>query len=140
MKAQSQIIQYILFFLIGLSMFGIVGNFYKSHAESLREKIASNSREMLSSYISAYAIQSFTNCKSCDSINVTIVVPNTTAGYYHEFYLLQTGLIVKSIPSEKTYTSTLHNLNQTLNFYGFCSSTKPIILSLIKNQNKLLVG
>ena len=140
MKGQSQIIQYVLFFLIGLSMFGIVGNFYKLHADSLRERITSYSREMLSSYISAYAVQSFTNCKSCDSINITIVVPNTTAGYYHEFYLLPTGLIVKSIPSEKTYTSTLHNLNQTLSFYGFSPSTKPIVLSLIKDQNKLLVG
>ena len=140
MKGQSQIIQYVLFFLIGLSIFGIVGNFYKSQADSLREIIDQYSREMLTSYISGYAIHSFTNCKLCNSTNISLRISNKTAGYYHEFYLTQNGLEVRSVPSEKHFFSTIHNLNETLTFYGFSSSIEPIVLSYIKNQNKLLVS
>ena len=142
MKGQSQIIQYVLFFLIGLSIFGIVGNFYKSQADSLRETIDQYSREMLASYISGYAIHSFTNCKLCNNTNVSLRTPNKTASYYHEFYLLkENGLLeVKSVPSGKHLFSTIHNLNETLTFYGFSSSIEPIVLSYIKNQNKLLVS
>lgn len=140
MKAQSQIIQFVLFFMIGLALFILLSNFYKSHADSLKERLAEKFRSFFTTYFSSYSIMLVDSCKYCEEINLTFKIANTTAGYYYEFYLANDGLTVKTQPYGKQLVSSLHNLNSSLTLSGFSYSAKPLSLFFIRSQNKLLVS
>jgi flagellar basal body-associated protein FliL len=138
-KGQYLIIQFVLFFLIGLSVFIAFGHIFKLKADTFREDVADSTRKLINSYISSLVINFFDNCKGCDLVNVSIRIENKTAEYVNELYLASSGLNVITQPTGKNYLSTIHNLNSTLSLSGSSASTKPIILTLTKNQNKLEV-
>jgi len=143
MKAQSQIIQFVLFFLIGMSIFGVIGNFFKAHAMASRERIENASLKLLESFVKAAIISYVETSKTANQANFSFVLPNTTADYYHEFYLLSNPreLMIKPVPTGKALFSSIHNLNYTLLFNnGFASSVLPLKFSYIREKNKLLLG
>ncbi len=134
-KGQYLIMQFLLFFLIGLSVFIAFSNLFKLRADSLGGDITNSTRKLINSYISSLIINSFDTCKGCDFVSVSVEIENRTGGYFHELYLNSSGLNVVSQPGGKNYLSSVHNLNSTLNFSGNSSSAKTIIL--IKNKNKV---
>lgn len=139
-KGQWLVIQFVLFFLIGLIIFIAIGNIFKIRADNFREDIANSTRKLINTYASSLIINSFTNCKDCDYSKVSVKVENTTAEYFFEIYAGGYGLNVVTQPGGKNYTSSIHNLNSTLALSGSSTSVKTIILTLTKSLNKLEVS
>lgn len=137
MKGQSQVIQFVLFFLIGFTIFLGIGSFFKLQSDMFKEDVSSSSLKLMNKYLSSITITT-NNCKLCDYVNITSNVPNTYAGYYLETKFSDIGLNVSA--SNKYYISSVHNLNSTLSMSGKSSSAKPISLTYNKNQNKLEVS
>ncbi len=138
-KGQSLVLQFVLFFMIGLGLFAIIGNFFKSYSDVLREDIASKARELLNSYFSSFSLVLVNSCKECSYFEVKIDIENTTADYYHQISLSSLGLNVISQPGGKNFLTSMHNLNSTYSLSGIATSTKTIIFRYIKNQNKIEV-
>jgi hypothetical protein len=137
-KGQYLIVQFLLFFLIGLGIFLAFGNIFRLRADSLKENIAYSARKLISSYISSVVINSYDTCKGCDFVTTSVRIENETADYFHEIELIDgSGLKILSQPGGKNYTSSIHNLDSTLILSGKSTSIKPIILTL-ENKNKLL--
>lgn len=140
MKAQHLIIQFLLFFLIGLAIFLSIGNIFRYQADIFGRDIAESYRKLINTYISSAIIYGFSTCKQCDLFNITIKIENKTADYFHEIYFISSGLNIISKPGEKNYLSSVHNLNYTLKPSStYASSVKPIILTLNKTKNNLEV-
>ncbi|MEM5801875.1 MAG: hypothetical protein QXQ18_00610 [Candidatus Aenigmatarchaeota archaeon] len=136
-KGQSLVIQFTLFFLIGLGLFVVIGNVFKSYSDVLREDIAAEARKLLNSYFSSLAVISINSCKQCNYVEVKTKVENTTADYFHQVTLSSLGLNVISQPGTKNFLASIHNLNTTYSLLGTSSSAKTIIFTFTKNQNKL---
>lgn len=137
-KGQWLVIQFVLFFLIGLTIFLSIGNLFKLRADVFREDIANSSRKLINSFVSSLIVSSFGSCKECDYSKVSVKIENTTAEYFFDIYLNSSGINVVSQPGGKSYLSSVHNLNLTLNFSGNSTSIKTITLT--KTQNKLEVS
>ncbi len=139
-KGQSQIIQFILFFMIGLALFLTIGGVFRGRIDFFAEDIAEANRRMINTYFSALTIQSLVSCKECDNFNSTTRLVNTTAGSFTQVGLNGTSLLTLSQPGGKQYAGTAHSmLSQLTGAAGLALSAKPIILSYSKNQNILRV-
>jgi hypothetical protein len=140
MKGQYLVIQFLLFFLIGLSVFLSIGNLFRYYADVFGANVANSYRKLLNSYISSAIIYEFANCKQCDVINSTFRIKNETAEYFYEIYYTSLGLNVISQPGGRNYLSSVHNLNYTLSPTGsYAVSIKPINLIIDKTKNKLWI-
>jgi len=138
-KGVSTVIQFILFFFIGLGLFITIGIVFKNYSDIFREDVASGSRMLLNSYMSSLAIVSFDTCKQCDYVQINIKIANKSADYYSQINFSKLGLNVTSQPGGKSFLTSIHNLNSTLNLTGISFSIKTVILTLTKPQNKLEV-
>jgi len=137
MKGQSVVVQFILFFLIGLSILISVGQFFKYQSDLFKERASDESIKLTSSYVSSLIITLHDSCKECDFINFTFRISNTTATYYQEVGLVKNpqNLVVRKIPSETIVNSSIHNLNETLEFVvSNASSVYPITLTFNKTK------
>lgn len=139
-KGQSQIIQFIMFFMIGLALFLAIGGVFRGRLDFFADDIAEQNRKTINSYFSALAVQSLVTCKECDSFNFTTRLANTTAGSFTQVGLNNTNIITLSQPGGKQYATVAHNaLLNLVGAGGLVLSSKPIILSYSKNQNILRV-
>jgi hypothetical protein len=138
MKGQSLIVQFIIFFLIGFTLFLSVGNFFKYQSDLFRNDIVSSSLSLANSYVSSFIIAAIDSCKECDYVSLSVAMANLTAGYVTEINLTNFGLNL-SIPY-KYFNSPIHNLNSSLGLSGKSSSAQPITLTFNRNQNKLEVS
>jgi hypothetical protein len=138
MKGQYLVVQFLLFFLIGLSIFLGVGNLFRYQADAFGASVADSYRKLLNSYISSAIIYGFSNCKQCDNVTITLRIKNETAEYFYEVYYTSSGLNIISQPGGKSALSSVHNFNSTLNSTGTYSvSVKPIVLTIDKTKNNL---
>lgn len=138
MKAQSLVIQFLLFFMIGLGLFLSVSNLFNIRLTTFGSSVADVNRKLVNSYISSIAISSFDTCRKCDNVNIIIKLENRTANYIMELALNSSGLNVITQPEGKNYLTTIHNLNYSIaNLQGSGSSNKPIILTYDKTKNEL---
>ena len=138
MKGQALIIQFLLFFLIGLSIFTALGNFFRSEQDAFLDVVLNSSIKLVNSYFSSHSLLIFTNCRECDSVVVEIRMKNTTAGHFLGI-VFDRGIEIEGIGSGKTYRSSAHNLNFSVNFTGNSLSFLPISLTYNKSKNYLEV-
>jgi len=138
-KGQSGILQFVLFFLVGLAIFTAVGNFFRLQSDYVRNDVAVYSVEMINGYISSLAMSSIDTCKSCTSVERDVKLSDTTFGYILVISLDETnGLNVSTSPSHFAYLSPIHNLKCSIGtLEGTTYSTEPINLTYDRNQNKL---
>ncbi len=136
MKGQSLIIQFLLFFVIGLALFTTISGIFRLHSEVLRSDIAESSRELTASYISSIAISMASNCKDCNFTTYSLKLENTTANYMHILNLSSRGLRIFSEPEGGSSNVSIHLLNQTLTMGRAAFSTEPIILRFNNTGNK----
>jgi hypothetical protein len=136
MKAQSVIVQFIIFFVLSLSILGAIATFFRFQADILKDDIASGYRSLVNSYVASASINLFTSCKNCSG-SIYFKIPDTTAGYYTEIFFSDNQSKVISQPGGKMFVSSLHNLNYTLLFDGYAHSTMLINLTLEKGKNIL---
>ncbi|MEM5766271.1 MAG: hypothetical protein QW423_01395 [Candidatus Aenigmatarchaeota archaeon] len=137
-KGQSITIQFLLFFLIGFSIFISLGSFFKYQSDLLRQRISSSGINATSSYLSSIIITMVASCKECDFIALNTSVYNTTAGYSIRIIGENDGLNVTT--TSMSLKTTVHNfLDHTLEISGSSSSNKPIILTFNRTNNKIEV-
>lgn len=139
MKGQSQIIQFMLFFFVGLSVFLAISGVYKSELDIFGNTVSSKDAQLMNSFVSENFIYE-RSCLSCDTINVTIN-PQNPEGIFLQTVLNSTSLQVVSYPNLQSTYSAMHNtLYSVATAIGQASTGQPIILSFIKTQNMLRVG
>jgi len=137
-KGQSYIIQFVLFFLIGIGLFVGIGTFFRTQYDIVREETADISVEMINGYFSSLIVASFRSCVQCGSVENNIRIPDRTAGYFLEFELNESGLTVETAPPGKGYTSSINNLNYSFDtIEGSAPSIQTINLTYDRTQNKL---
>jgi hypothetical protein len=139
-KGQSLIIQFILFFIIGFTVFVTIGSFFKSQSEAFRSESTEYNLKLANSYFSSFGISLVDACKNCDYANVLIKIENTTAGYFFEENLNNQGLSISAPNTDKSFASSVHNLNSSTTFAGKSSSAKTISLTFNRSQNVLYLG
>ena len=138
MKAVSLIVQFVLFFIIGLGFFLLSGNLFKYQSGLVRKGILDSGSELSVNQISAISISSVDSCKSCD--NVTIKVDQKSIAGYNPVYQLSNGIILKVEPENKIVQSTMHNLYYSITYdTAEVSSSKSIALTYDKIKNKLVM-
>jgi len=128
-KAQSLIMQFILFFIIGFTLFITIGSFFKSQSEAFRIESTQYNIKLANSYLSSLFVVLIDTCKSCDYASLQIKVENTTAGYYFLYNLNDQGLNVSTSWGGLQSSGSVHNLNYSTTFTGSSSSTKTIYLT-----------
>mgnify|MGYP000994670655 CR=1 FL=1 len=137
-KGQSYIIQFILFFIIGIGLFIGIGSFYTNQYETMRRDAADISIEMINGYFSSMVVASVNGCHQCGSVENIVKISDRTAGYLLEFSLNQSGLAVETVPPERGMISSINNLNYTFDsIEGSAPSVQPINLTYDRIQNKL---
>lgn len=137
MKSQVQITQFILFFVIGLTIFLAVGNVFKLHSEGARSDIINSSLKLENSFLSSAVISAISSCKDCDFVSFNIKTEESTAGYF-TVISLENGLNVST--NEKSFFTSIHNMNESVNITASsASSTKPITLTFDRTKNKLMI-
>lgn len=139
-KSQSLIIQFILFFMIGFSLFLTIGNFFRTQSDSFRVNIVETTIELTDSYLSSIAINSVDTCKQCDFVSTNVKLENTTAGYFIQMDAsTSAGIVVSTAPSYEIFLSSLHNLNESLTLTGEAYSAEAITLTFNRTKNELEV-
>jgi len=140
MKAQSTIIQFILFFLIGLTIFISVGSLFKYQSDLLRQDVVTASRGLISDYLSSIAVIEYDSCKKCDWINITTSIANTTADYYVEMKFEENSLFVTTQPDSATVRSSASKINESVSLLpSSTSSIQRITLTYDKNKNNIVI-
>jgi len=151
MKAQTQIIQFILFFLISLTVFSLVSSYIFSFSNFSQDRLLSHYRELLSSYISSIIISSYTGCKYCNTSNVSYAIAREIFDNFHDIGASGNAIYVKSVPFQKQVLSSIHNLNHSTQFTGFFPSgvtpsyfglnkSSIIVISFNRIENKFIIG
>jgi hypothetical protein len=141
MKGQTLIIQFILFFLIGFTLFASMGLFFQAQSQIFKNDIINYNLQLINSYMSSIVLTEAVSCKQCDFINVTVKIQNTTAGNFFEVGMRTLNGLNTTVPqSQKSVTSTIYNLNSSYILSGFSASVKPISITFTKSLNNLRVS
>jgi len=151
MKSQVQIVQFVLFFLISISIFSLISNYLFSFSQSSQDRLLSSFRELLSSYASSFIIATYTGCKYCNISKVIYGIPYQVFDNFHEIGCNDNTIYVRSMPLQKQVTSSIHNLNRsaicegffstgaTFSYYGL-NKTSIVLISFNKTENKFKIG
>ncbi len=140
MKGQSTIIQFVLFFMIGFSLYLAVGNFFRYQSQIFREDITQESLKLANSFLTSNMILAASSCKQCDYVNLTFSLQNTTAGDYYDIDLSrQVNISVPPFTDKNSITSG-HNLNSSFSLSGKTISSKTITLTLNRTKNEIGVS
>jgi hypothetical protein len=138
MKGQALVIQFILFFMIGFSIFASLGFFFKYQSDIFKEDLMNNNVKLVNSYMSANVLTAAISCKQCDYVRITINFPTSKSVSAYEIGMNPSG-INTSIPlTQKNITTSIYNLNSSYTLSGLAASIEPI--SITKTQNILRVG
>jgi hypothetical protein len=138
-KAQSLIVQFILFFLIGFTLFLSVGVVFKYQKDIFRSDVSDYGLALTNSYLSSIAINSMYTCKLCNYVDYKIRLSNTTADYIMEIAFDHNGINTSISLVAKNYHTSAHNLNYSTNLAGKTSTFQPITLTYNRTKNELRV-
>ena len=135
---QSQIMQFILFFLVGMTLFVGVGNFFRIQSELLQAELSNSSFELIGNYFASAAVVSVDGCKRCGNVENTLRIGDSVFGYYLQIALGPDGLTVATAPPTNSFKTSVNNLNASVSFVpGSAPSIQPINLTYDRNQNRL---
>jgi len=137
MKSQSLIVQFVLFFVIGLGIFLSLGNLFRFQSEIVRGDVINNSVKLTNSFLSSNIISAVDSCKQCDLVSTNIKLEKTVAGFFTEIRLNNNRLNT-SIDGQ-SFSSSIHNLNETIGISGEASSAKAITLMFNRTKNNLMI-
>jgi len=138
MKAVSQIVQFVIFFAIGMAFFLAAGNLFRFQSDLIKQDILNASSTLAVSQLSAISIKAIDSCKSCD--NATITIYQRSIAGYNPTYQLSSGIILRIDPEAKIVQSSMHNLHHSIT-YGSAkvSSAKAIALTYDRTTNNLVI-
>lgn len=139
-KGQSLIIQFILFFMIGLSLFLGVGSFFRYQSDVYKVDTSQENLLLVNSYISSVITAAYLDCKQCDNANITVKTMNTTSGNYFTLSMGSYGLNV-SIPfTSLAEISSTNNFNASVAESGLVASIKPVTVTFNRTQNQITIN
>jgi hypothetical protein len=134
------ILQFLIFFLVGLGIFLSVGTFFRAQMDIYAEDISNANKNTVASFVGAHVVSQFAECKKCDNVNSTFKIQNTTANFDIQILLNSSGVSVITQPGARGVTFSLHNINYSIpDLSGSVISREQINLSYSKIQNKLKV-
>ncbi|MDI6806370.1 MAG: hypothetical protein QMD14_00970 [Candidatus Aenigmarchaeota archaeon] len=139
-KSQALIIQFILFFLIGIAIFVAVGNLFRLQLDIFTSDVLTESLGLTNSYVGSIVIYSTIGCKQCDWINFTVTLPEKITHHYYKINFANKGINVSALDRPEYFFSSPHNLNYTINLSGEVFSAQPIFLTFDGTNYKLEVG
>ena len=133
MRAQTQLIQFILFFLLSISIFSLISSYLFLFSQASQERLLFSFREMLASYTSGYLIYNYIGCKYCNHSILKYGIPYQVFDNFHEIYAQNNQVYIRSVPNQNQILASTHNLNFSTQISGFYStgSTSSLYLSLI---------
>jgi len=137
MKGVSLVVQFLLFFLIGLGLFTSIGGIFRTQSDIIREDVSEANRKLIGSYISSIAISMASNCKECNYSSVSLELEQTKANYILVLNFSSKGLQIFSEPEGRNTSASIHLLNNSLSLSRNASSYYPIILVLNGTSNQL---
>ncbi|MEM5794504.1 MAG: hypothetical protein QXS48_00265 [Candidatus Aenigmatarchaeota archaeon] len=133
-KAQTYILQFVIFFVVGFIVFLGIGSLFRAQSDYFTSELAYRNAKLTSDYISSVAITLKNSCKECDYSRIV-----TSSKTSYEF-IIKAGRVWEIILVDgRRYLFSLHNLNSSIDSEGSAISTKPLTLTFSKIENKLMV-
>lgn len=140
MKSQALVIQFVVFFLIGLSIVFLASSVFNYFLNNFRSSNLQASLQVISNSFNIEAINAY-SCSYCQQVDVYAELPNLTLGSAYKMYAANNFFVVESTIPTKSYNNSFNNLNESLNFQGSAYSTaKNVIFTINKTQNYIKVG
>ena len=138
MKAVALILQFVMFFIIGLTFFIAVSNIVKFQSTEIRQDILNSGSDLSIKEISAEIINTVNSCKSCD--NTTIKFNQKPIAGFGPTYKLSNGIILSVLLQSKSLQSSIHNLYYSITYdTKEVGSSKTLNLTYDKTNNKLVI-
>jgi len=139
-KAQSLIVQFTLFFIIGFGVFLTIGTVFKIQSESFRDNAADSTMGLVGSYFSSALVNAVDTCKQCDYVQYKLRIEKVTSEYFFEVGLEnEKGMTVRDVPRDKTSESYTYNFNESFDMNGVAATIKTINLTYNRTKNELRV-
>lgn len=141
MKAVSLIVQFVIFFTIGLGFFLLASNLFTFQSGFIKRDFIDAGANLSISQISAVSIRATDSCKSCDNVSVKTDL-KSIAGYIPTYKLSDgaiNGITLKIEPENKIAQSSIHNLNHSITADTTEVSSSTITLTYDKIKNKLVI-
>lgn len=136
MKAQALIVQFLLFFLIGFSIFLLIGNVFSFHSLKFGSEIREKNLKMIGSLLSSVVINLYTHESNYSTIK--LFFSNFSQLKDFQVILTQEGMEIIS-PENLRVESSIHNLNESLGLEGD-SNLESIIFTYKKKDNKIVIS
>jgi len=105
-------------------------------SDIFRGDVAIASLKLTSSYLTSTAVSSV-GCMECDVIESKVNIFNISAGYFTEVVFSSEGIETSTAPKFRTFTSSLHDLNESLQLDGSAPSIITMSLIYDKSRNEL---
>ncbi|RLI98198.1 MAG: hypothetical protein DRP00_02450 [Candidatus Aenigmatarchaeota archaeon] len=137
MKGISLIFQFVIFFLIGLSIFLSMGMLFRSQYDIVRKDILEQRIKNVANFFAANLLDLYLSCKECDQ--ATLTLEPEEIGIPYKISLEEDNLTISILETGKNYSIKLNNFNYSVEFSGEAFSGRPVILTLDKTKNKLRV-
>jgi hypothetical protein len=134
-KAQSFIVEFILFFMISFSLFAAISYYFYNQNIFYKEKVGRNTAELINDIVLTHIIKGV-ECKSCDQVIIAEEIPSKIGGIFY-IVKLDKSVINTTLMKEKTsfVEISIFNLNETLSFSGSSTSEDKRIVIKINNTD-----
>jgi len=140
MKAQSFIIEFILFFLISFSIFSTISYFFVNQSTYLRRTVGGTNLDLINNFLTIHILKS-ANCNACKEVKVSEEIPSRVGGEYYKIELTKKGLNTTLLTTPFFNESSMVKLNETFDpstsFNQTTSENKRIEIK-INNTDKII--
>lgn len=128
MRAQTQVIQFLLFFLIGFYIFSSLIVFLYHYGLYTQKRLTESYEKLLSNYLSAAFVDMIVFCQFCNYSEINLTIPRRIIEDVYEINL--TYFYIHTPFYDKRERINHHNLNYSYNFQGSVfSESKVVIIS-----------
>ncbi len=134
-KAQSFIVEFILFFMISFSLFTAISYYFYSQNIFYKGKVGTTTAELINDIVATNIIKGL-NCKSCDRVTITEEIPSKIGGIFYVVKLDKHVINTTLMREKSSFVETsIFNLNGTLFFSGSSTSEDKRIVIKINNTD-----
>jgi hypothetical protein len=132
-KAQSFIVEFILFFMISFSLFTAISFYFYNQNIYYKERVGSTTAELINDIVLTHIIKGV-NCKACDRVTITEEIPSKIGGIFYTIQLDNYVINTTLVKEKASFVETpIFNLNGTLFFSGSSTSEDKRIVIKINN-------
>lgn len=134
-KAQSFILEFILFFAISFSLFTTISYFFYRQSELFSTIVGERTTDLVNDVVSIDVVRGV-NCKGCDNVLITENIPSKIGGFFYRMEFEKDGLNTTLIsPKPISKKSLMFKLNETYALLGESMSENKIVKIKINNTH-----